>query len=429
MKKIYIKGTTGPIQKIPEDGVEIAPFTVLIGMQGTGKSILSQLVYFFRNIDFLSRYYSIRDSEYEEENAPEKKTDFSDNQYRQLVRKCLNSLRSKGSTFLSLLGGKEAIIQWPDNSSKALTIKIKRYEGGTNGIQVTPFKSLKTLIKNAITKQPTISDRNGSAIFIPAERIAYAHIQRPNEWNILSFPDTLAFFGSALEDAAQLIDQGTLDQENAPKRPKEISTEATRLQMLRAKALELSQKTLNGHTIRQGERWRWRANPTTTFGLDMASSGQKANWSIFLLAQAVLYWKQIGQLPPDFALHVEEPEIHLHPKAQRDVMRLLIMLANAGIQVLVTTHSLTSLYVINNMMIKFKKYGGEWAEEHPDEALNPEIVAAYHCTPINPDGTGGEVVSILSREAGFINEAELGQINDALGNEFYRLMETDEEEK
>ena len=305
--KILIKGTIGPIQKIPEGGLEIAPFTVLIGMQGTGKSILSQMVYFFRNISFLSRYYTLRSDEYDDESAQEKKTDLTDNQYKQLVRKCLNSLRSKSSTFLSLLGGEEAKIMWPDGSSNSYSLTIKRYEAGTNpkSIQVTPNKYLKAYIKKANANPPTQADRNGSAIFIPAERIAYSHIYRPTDWRYLSFPDTLAFFGSALEDAAQLIDQGTLDQEIASTNSEKVSPTAKRLQILRARVQEISRKTLNGRPIRQGDRWRWQANKKTTFGLDMASSGQKANWSIFLLAQAVLYWKQMGELPPDFALHVE----------------------------------------------------------------------------------------------------------------------------
>jgi hypothetical protein len=427
--KLVIKGTIGPIQKTPEDGIEIAPFTVLIGKQGTGKSILSQLVYLFRNIDFLSRYYTRPGSEYEEESAQEKKTDLTDNQYKQLVRKCLNSLRSKSSTFLSLLGGEETKILWPDNSSTSFSLTIKRYEAGTNpnSIQVTPNKHLKAFIKKANANPPTQSDRNGSAIFIPAERIVLSHIYRQADY--LSFPDILAFFGDALIDAALLLEPDALDQENILASGQEALANAKRLKLIRDEIAQISERTLNGRPLRQGDRWRWQVNKKTTFALDMASSGQKANWSIFLLAQAVLYWKQIGQLPPDFALHVEEPEIHLHPEAQRDVMRILVMLANAGIHVLVTTHSLTSLYVINNMMIKYKKYGSEWAEEHPDEAIDPQIVAAYHCTPINADGTGGEVVSILSREAGFINEAELGHVNDALGNEFYRLMGEDDDEE
>lgn len=426
---IQIKGTLGPIQKTPVEGIEIAPFTLLIGQQGTGKSILSQLVYFYRNIAFLARYYARQSTELDEEIPNGLQTELTNNQYAQIVRKCLNSLRSKSTSFLSLLGGSETTITWHAKTSEVFNIKIKRSASAKspNLLQVSPDKHLKAFIKAAIEKPLTRADRNGDAIFIPAERIAYSHIQRPSEWAYLSFPDTLAFFGSALEDAAQLFSP----ENSEPVAVRESSQTAYgggRLQILRAKIQEISERTLNGRPIRQADRWRWQANPDISFNIDMASSGQKANWSIFLLAQAVLYWKQNGELPADFALHVEEPEIHLHPEAQCDVMRTLVMLAAAGIQVMVTTHSLTSLYVLNNMMIKFKKHGKDWAAEHPGEAVDPGIVAAYHCTPIQRDGSGGEVISIIDRAVGFISEQELGRVNDGLGNEFYRLLETPDHE-
>src|SRR5262245_31486001 len=44
----------GPIRPCT---VEVRPFTVLIGKQGTGKSLLSQILYFFENLSYLMPYY------------------------------------------------------------------------------------------------------------------------------------------------------------------------------------------------------------------------------------------------------------------------------------------------------------------------------------------------------------------------------------
>lgn len=45
---------------------------------------------------------------------------------------------------------------------------------------------------------------------------------------------------------------------------------------------------------------------------------------------------------------IEEPEAHLHPGAQRDITNILVQLVNAGVRVLITTHSDTVLEQLGN---------------------------------------------------------------------------------
>jgi len=77
----------------------------------------------------------------------------------------------------------------------------------------------------------------------------------------------------------------------------------------------------------------------------------------------------------------EEPEAHLHLSAQRSMARALARLVNAGINVLVTSHSDTFVQQINNLMHLYnhpqktelmKKLGYDEAD-----LINPEDAKAY----------------------------------------------------
>jgi hypothetical protein len=52
-EKILIKGGLGPVQAGKGMELTFLPVTLLIGPQGTGKSLVSQLLYFFRDIQYL----------------------------------------------------------------------------------------------------------------------------------------------------------------------------------------------------------------------------------------------------------------------------------------------------------------------------------------------------------------------------------------
>jgi predicted ATPase len=47
-ESIQIEGGFGPIQSEPLTKIDISPLTVFIGPQGTGKSLISQMLYFFQ---------------------------------------------------------------------------------------------------------------------------------------------------------------------------------------------------------------------------------------------------------------------------------------------------------------------------------------------------------------------------------------------
>lgn len=78
---------------------------------------------------------------------------------------------------------------------------------------------------------------------------------------------------------------------------------------------------------------------------------------------------------------IEEPEISLHPELQWQMARVLIRLKNAGVPVFVTTHSDIILQHINNMIkisdLKEKESFLENAKYEEDDLLKRDEVAVY----------------------------------------------------
>lgn len=115
------------------------------------------------------------------------------------------------------------------------------------------------------------------------------------------------------------------------------------------------------------------------------------NWSssvrsLMLLNYYFLYWAH-----KDDVLLIDEPELNLHPKNQRKIARLLARAVNAGIKVLITTHSdyivreLNTLIMLNKEAPHIKAIKKE--EGYQDnEVLNAEKVKAY-VTKKDDEGT------------------------------------------
>ncbi len=90
------------------------------------------------------------------------------------------------------------------------------------------------------------------------------------------------------------------------------------------------------------------------------------------------------------AIVLEEPEAHLHLSAQRCMARAIARLVNAGVRVVVTTHSDTFLQQLN-LLLSSSIHGND---RYPgEERLSPRQVRAYEMTP-GPRGAKAEPLTI-----------------------------------
>ena len=113
---------------------------------------------------------------------------------------------------------------------------------------------------------------------------------------------------------------------------------------------------------------------------------------------------------------VEEPETNLHPAAQRKISDGLVQLANAGVKVLVTTHSDNILEQVSNFI---------YAANLPDSKLTKLDEEKCSCYLFKPgrrsDNTTVKKIR-LDPETGLVTQDHL-DVSSALYNETVNLME------
>jgi len=393
-KLVITPNRLGPVK----GSFEIRPFTLFIGKQGTGKSLVSQLLYFFRNLPYLVRYYETRPGMSNEK----------------IVRDALEHLRSDKRPLFNVFKSSHtgtSINYYPSEpfEGKKWQIRVqfseeKQFEEGELAAYVNQIRG------GHIPVQP-----RGQALFIPTERVIYSHARGPSTWQLLSLPSTLIFFADALEEAARVFD---------PLEKREADTPEGRWIRLMGK------EALAGEAVRQSEVWKWKVDEKTILDIDMASSGQKANWPIILLAQTLFAWRNEGLISEPFYIHVEEPEIHLHPAAQVAIVNILAYLVNHGFKVVVTTHSLTVLYALNNLVTASQMLPSDLRDERvpePEVRLKPEQVNAYLFTE---DGNVESIVTPAElsieengheRSVQWLNEDKLREVDQHLEQELNHI--------
>lgn len=136
------------------------------------------------------------------------------------------------------------------------------------------------------------------------------------------------------------------------------------------------------------------------------------------IAPMVLYLKYLVRTGHLFI--VEEPESHLDPANQRRVARAIAMLVNAGVRVLVTTHSDIFLAQINNLVQasdlaprKRLRMGYKAAE-----VLAPKDVSAYVFQPSD----GGTHVAPLPADQDYgISTESFDKVHRALYDEVIKM--------
>ena len=126
------------------------------------------------------------------------------------------------------------------------------------------------------------------------------------------------------------------------------------------------------------------------------------------LAPLVLFLR--GVVQPDDTFIIEEPEAHLHPRAQTQMALTLARLVRAGVRVIITTHSDWLLEQIGNLVREGEvmKLGKNLTE--PETWLTREEVGAWRFS------TNESVKEIPFEHIAGIEPAEYGEVAEELYN-------------
>lgn len=378
---------------ITEFTVEPRPLTVLIGEQATGKSLAAQVLYFFRSFkQHLSELYRPDIAE-------------ADGWQEKVLEKMLDRLR--GVPFSAFANGSATLrfnvsgINWG--------IEIRE-----DAARCHPSPSLQEAMVACIseweTNKSALSHPGGShQVFIPTERSVFTRLWNRAQsvlfaehqpWPVRKFADHLGLAYSAYRTFYHIDSSGSLEWDGS------ISGMFRKFQN--------SALAGEAYVSKKGPQvWHWKVSGTRgrVLPIEAIASGQMEAWPFFVIGGTFAAENK----SVDF--YFEEPETHLHPRAQVEIMKAIVFLVNHGHRFVITTHSPFLLYVLNNMIQRFLTYG----ENAPEGtiALDPEKVVAYRM--------GAEPGTIMDREdTGLIDLNDLEKVADELGGEFDRLLEAAE---
>ena len=413
METIYIENFAG-IKKMDFDFKSI---NILIGPQGSGKSVTVKLMYFFKN--FINEIVKNIENE-------ESKRDLDKNQKEIFLNFFPKETWPKDDflivyknniTSISLKKEDSKIIfEYSENLKKLLKKGKKIYTSEkakyANDHKISNFRFKRELsdkIKKCIQEELGV-ESTFEQFFIPAGRSFFANIQS----TIFSFLSDnrsldpfLIEFGSFYESLKRYYNDIIVNNNSHQRQDKEFD--------------ELISQILNSNYLREKEKDYLIHKDSRKVNLTNASSGQQETLPLIIILKALNYISSSGG---GFTLYIEEPEAHLFPTAQKRIVELLARTFNSknrNFQIFITTHSPYILSSFNNLI-----YAGNLAENikystrvedviSPKEYLESYLFSVYSLR--------NNVRSyLIDEETKLITTTILDSVSDDISIEFDKLL-------
>ncbi len=427
MAKLSIENF-GPIERCD---INLNDFTILIGRQASGKSTIAKLVYFFKSIPLWI-------AGYKDENIRE--------QY--IIREFNKYLKSK---FIALFGPvfhepfmeityyfNESEDRWvgisqrpgKDDYKSYINIRFDRTTRDevlhlllrVNGYEKNSEKHISFLSakikdfdeferKSFYDEASKIFNSKNTPVFVPAGRSLLTLLSGQIVKNI-TLPDFITEdFLKAIQRISSQVSGGL---EAAERTFRQINRAPDRA--IAAKARNLIKSVLNGEYKQSDGEERIYHSGNKYTKLSVSSSGQQESLWILAMVYVLIIERQSA-----FAIF-EEPEAHLFPEAQYNIVKLLVLFKNYvnNSQIMITTHSPYILTSINNLIAGniSGKVDATKTDKIIDRAfwLPEEKVSAYFLND-------GKVKDIFDYELNMIKAEAIDEVSETIRSEYDRLLE------
>lgn len=438
----------GPIAEVK---IEIKDILMFIGVQASGKSTISKAIFFFKSLrDELTQYFY---QSYTQDDLTSTVTRFA-KQAKNLLIKTYGSMgqfpdmelkyqygngvevtvrASADQKFTDIIFNSyfkekfsHIVSDFQDKKSK-LNQKSFKFSSSR---EITLIKAEEAALFEKIADEVNkLFNDESDLLFLPAGRSLITTLSQQlykidrldrgdelPEDSLIKLDYLMERFLNRIDGAKSILNQTSIGQLIQEESGENNNSDLSSVISL---AQDLVDSILKGsYRYQNGKEWIDVGNQNST-SINFASSGQQeVVWILLLIQFLIVNQRQVFVV-------IEEPEAHLFPVAQKEMIDLIALLANqTHNQVLLTTHSPYILSSFNNLL-----YAYNVGSRQPEQVervvnrhfwLNPNRLDAY----ILEDG---KARSIFDAEMGLIESAEIDKASEIIVNTFNQLFDLEDE--
>lgn len=405
---------------LPSMEVELKDFSLIIGPQATGKSILAKLLFYFKSV--IWQIPSAAEQDFD-------KRDFDVFLLKRFEEFFPQQSWGKKSFHLEYIFGTYFVKIWRDYSARRDSLKIE-YSRIIN-LELLRFRrqlrpsQLEKEQPADVTAPPTyrlreeMLDRFSAEnkriafrqVFIPAGRSFFANLQS----NIFSFLSGNNALDPFLKEFGSLY-------ESIKRSYTRVMSRTDDNKAFLAESNALIEQLLHGKYVFEKGKDYLDVADGRRVNLSNCSSGQQETLPLVMMMQRLTSISRTRGA----TIYIEEPEAHLFPTSQRIVLELIVLAFNRAfpwMQIFITTHSPYVITALNNLIEAASRYNSlngaqkaKLAKVIPKErSIALSSITAYSLTR---EGCS----SIVDPETNLIETELIDKVSEELALQFDALL-------